>query len=160
MALEEQLAQTQAQSAQQPAPQMESMNEEEETDLQTAVLLAERMLQEGGFDVVEQAINESSDPAQVIGQFLLQMIMQMDESAPNDAKFSRRIWLAKGGWLEQVMDIIIDEFQLDHAIADKAEIYVAQTATEMAKAGMARGQAAQQGQPPAEAPPIPQGAPV
>jgi hypothetical protein len=162
MALEEQLAQAQPAGAEQAAPQLEEMNEEEEIDLQTAVLMAERMLQEEGFDVIEQAIETSSDPAQVIGQFLLQMIMQMDEAAPNDSKFSRRIWLAKGGWLEQVMDIIIDEFQLDYAIADKAEVYVAQTASEMAKAGLARGQQAQQqGVAPGQATPtLPQGGPV
>ena len=135
MALEEQMAQAQAQSAEQPAPQLESLNEEEEIDLQTAVLLAERLFEEGGYDVIEQAIETSSDPAQVIGQFLIQMIKQMDESAPNDSKFSKRIYLAKGGWIEQVMDLIIDEFQLDYAVADKAEVYIAETIQQMAKAG-------------------------
>ena len=157
MALEEQMAQAQAQSAEQPAPQLESLNEEEEIDLQTAVLLAERLFEEGGFDVIEQAIETSSDPAQVIGQFLIQMIKQMDEAAPNESKFSKRIYLAKGGWVEQVMDFIIDEFQLDYAVADKAEVYVAETIQQMAKAGNTAGAAPQ----PGEAPPaMPQGAPV
>ena len=93
MALEEQMAQAQAQSAEQPAPQLESLNEEEEIDLQTAVLLAERLFEEGGFDVIEQAIETSSDPAQVIGQFLIQMIKQMDEAPLKESKFSKRIYL-------------------------------------------------------------------
>ena len=151
------MAQAQAQSAEQPAPQLESLNEEEEIDLQTAVLLAERLFEEGGYDVIEQAIETSSDPAQVIGQFLIQMIKQMDESAPNDSKFSKRIYLAKGGWIEQVMDLIIDEFQLDYAVADKAEVYIAETIQQMAKGGNTAAPAPQ----PGEAPPaLPQGAPV
>lgn len=157
MALEEQLAQAQAQSAEQPAPKLESLNEEEEIDLQTAVLLAERLFQEGGYDVIEQAIETSSDPAQVIGQFLIQMIKQMDEAAPNESKFSKRIYLAKGGWVEQVMDLIIDEFQLDYAISDKAEVYIASTIQQMAQANNTSGAAPQPGEAP---PPIPQGAPV
>lgn len=154
MALEEQMAPKE--QAQQPS-NMEQMTDDEEQDLQLAVLLTERMLKDDSFSVVEQALETSNDPAQVIGQFLLQMIKQIDEMMPNDAKLSKRIWLAKGGWLEQVMDIIIDEFQLDYAIADKAEVYVAETATQMAKAGGQGGSAAPQ---PGEAPPaLPQGVP-
>lgn len=154
MALEEQMAPKE--QAQQPN-NLEQMTDEEEQDLQLAVLLTERMLRDDGFSVIEQALETSNDPAQVIGQFLLQMIKQIDETMPNDAKLSKRIWLAKGGWLEQIMDLIIDEFQLDYAIADKAEVYVAETATQMAKAGKAGGTPAPQ---PGTAPPaLPQGVP-
>jgi hypothetical protein len=161
MALEDQVApeeQTeQPQQGQAPAP--ENLSDEEEKDLKIAVLLAERMLEDKGYDVIQKALDTSKDPAQVIGQFMLTLIKKLDESMPNDAKLSKRIWLCKGGWLEQVMDMVIDEFQLDYSISDKAEVYVADTASKLAKAGSAQGGApAPQ---PGEAPPvIPQGVPA
>lgn len=145
MAIEEQLNQDAPQPQEAPQ-QMDRLSEDEEKDLKIAVLLTERLLEDGGYDVIEKAVNTSKDPSQVIGQFLLQLIKKLDESMPNQAKLSKRIWLCKGGWLEQIMDQIIEEFGLDYAIADKAEVYVAHTAQQLAKAGNAEGGAAPQPQ--------------
>lgn len=155
MALDPNVSQPTEAQAPSNQPTLESLTDEEENDLRTAVLIAERMFEEEGYSIIEQALNTSSDPAQVIGQFLIQMIKSLDENMPNNAKLSRRIWLAQGGWVEQVMDMIIEEFDLDYAIADKAEVYIGTTIAQMAKAGQTSGSPAPQPQDAAQMP-IPQ----
>lgn len=147
MALEQQLMNDGQQPTEQAAPkqpQQERLDEQEEKDLRLAVLVTERMLEDGGFDVIDQALESSSDPAQVIGQFLLQLIQKMNEMFVNENQLSRRIWLCAGGWAEQVMDFIIDEYNLDYAVADKAEVYLAETITQMAQANQQQAQQQQQ----------------
>lgn len=157
MALEEQVMQQQPQqpAQDQEAPQQEQLSDEEEKDLQIAVLLTQRLMADGGYKVIEDAIKTSRDPSQVIGQFMIQLIKKLDESMPNEAKLSKRIWLCKGGWLEQVMDDLVDEFGLDYSITDKAEVYVADTVKKLAQAGQTNGGAAPQPGAP-EQPPMPQ----
>lgn len=143
------------------APEQEAPENEEELDLKIAVLLGQKLLEEGGFDVIEKAVASSKDPGQVIGQFLMQMGQQLHESMPDDAKLSPTIMLAQGGWVEQMSDYIQEEGVADKATMDKAEIYVASTAQQMAQAkgGQADGvplppSAGDAAQPPA--PPMPQ----
>lgn len=120
-----------------------NLTKEEETDLKIAVLLGEQLMNKGGYDVIQKALDTSSDPAQVIGQFFVQMIQKMVESFPKEMKISPRIYLCKGGWLEQIMDETIKKLHMDKRISDKAEIYVAHTAVELAK----KYQQGQTGQP-------------
>lgn len=135
----------------------------DELDLKIAVMLGERLLEEGGFDVIEKALG-SSDPGQVIGQFLMQMGQQMMESMPDGITLSPKILLAKGGWVEQISDYIQEKGVAKKAIMDKAEIYVASTSQKMAQAkgGMAGGVQAppspQVGADPSAPPTMPQGA--
>lgn len=133
------------------AEQTESLNEEEEADLRIMVNMAEDMIDEGGIDVIEQA-RGSSDPGQVIGQFLMQLGSQLGEQLPFE--ISPRIMLAKGGWLEQVSDYLQDEYDIPKKDMDRAEIYVASSAQSMSQGQ----QAAQQGAPAQQAPAMPQGA--
>lgn len=133
------------------AEQTGSLNEEEEADLRVMVNMAEDMIDEGGIDVIEQA-RGSSDPGQVIGQFLMQLGSQLGEQLPFE--ISPRIMLAKGGWLEQVSDYLQDEYDIPKKDMDRAEIYVASSAQSMSQGQ----QAAQQGAPAQQAPAMPQGA--
>lgn len=132
MALEDKLKQ---------APPQEDPANEEELDLKIAVLLGERLLEEGGYGVIEKAVKSSSDAGQVIGQFLMQMGQQLHEGMPDDAKLSPTIMLAQGGWIEQMSDLIQEEGAADKATMNKAEVYVASTAQQMAdaKGGQANG---------------------
>jgi hypothetical protein len=115
------------------------LSDEEELDLKIGVLMAEHMLMGGGMDAIETAVNSSSDPGQAVGQFLLQMGQQLMESMPDDMKLSPKILLCKGGWLEQVSDFIQEEGGVKKSIMDKAEIYVAHTAQQMAAAKQQQG---------------------
>lgn len=147
MALEEQLA-----AKEEPQSDPNGLTDQEEQDLEIALLMGERLLEDGGYDVLQKAVDTSSDPSQVIGQFFIQVIQKLSDDFPEDMKLSPRIYLAKGGWLEQMMDKVIDELGLDFKVADKAEIYVAQMAQELGKANQQKQQAAQEAPPAMPAP--------
>lgn len=143
-------------AAQKPHPLGTPLTEDEEQDLKIGVMMAQKMLDEGGLEVVETAISQSKDPAQVIGQFLLQMGQQMMESMPDDMKLSPKILLCKYGWLEQVSDYIREEADVKKDVMDKAEIYVASTAQQMAAAKQSNGQTnGVEAQPPIPSPAAP-----
>jgi hypothetical protein len=146
MALEEKMKET---------PKKEPMDDRD-IDLKIAVLMGMDLLDKGGFDVIEKAVDESSDPSQVIGQFILQLGQQLHEKMPDDLKFDPGIMLEEGGWVEQISDYIQAQIGVSAEIMDKAEIYVAHTATQMAqnKAAPAAAAAAQA----PEGAPMPQGA--
>lgn len=143
MALEEQMKQKEA-------PQKEErLTDDEENDLKIAVLFAEKLIDEGGIDVIDQAVKESSDPSQVIGQFMMQMASQMQEQLPEDMKLSPRIFFAVGGWVEQVSDYLQDEYKIPRKVMDRAEIFIATAAQKMSQGAQ---QQAANGQPPAGGP--------
>ena len=121
MALDEQMVQQQEQSL---------LSDEEERDLEISVMLAENLIDEGGWKVIQQA-EQSSDPAVVVGQFLLQLGAQLGESLPFE--ISPRIMLAEGGWLEQVSDYLQEEYGVPKQVMDRAEIFIASSAQAMAQ---------------------------
>jgi hypothetical protein len=156
MALEEKLKQ------EQPEESMGNMTDDEEQDLEIAVLLGKRLIADGGSEVIAAA-QKSSDPAQVIGQFLMQLGSQLVEKMPEEMKPSPKLVLASGGWLEQMSDFLQEEYDVSREVADRAEIYVASSAKSMADAkqqgagaGAPTGNAAPAGAAPA-APPMPGG---
>ena len=125
-----------------------SLHDEEEKDLKIMVNLGKDMIDEGGYSVVEQALN-SKDPGVVIGQFLMQLGSQMGEQLPFDP--SPRIMLARGGWLEQMSDYMQEEYDVPKKDMDRAEMFVASSAQ-----GMAQSQQQQQApQQAAVQPPLP-----
>ena len=140
MALDEQMVQQQEQSL---------LSDEEERDLQISVMLAENLIDEGGWQVIQQA-EQSSDPAVVVGQFLLQLGAQLGESLPFE--ISPRIMLAKGGWLEQVSDYLQEEYGVPKQVMDRAEIFIASSAQAMAQ--QQQQGVPQQAQPAAHAAPV------
>ena len=152
MALEEQMRQ---------APEQDgALSEEEEADLAIAVNIGKQLLDEGGGQVIDQALEESSDPAQVIGQFVMQMGSQMEEELPEGLTLSKRIYMAEGGGVEQIMDYLQEQWDVPKDVTDRAEIFIGTTAQEIA-AQQAGGQpqeavpAEQPAQP--MAPSLPQG---
>lgn len=115
----------------------EKLTDDEEDDLNIMVTLAENMIDDGGYEVLAQA-EQSSDPGQVVGQFLLQLGSQIGEMLPDNIKPSPRIMFAHGGWVEQVSDYLQEEYDIPKATMDRAEIFIATAAQQMAE-----GQAAQ-----------------
>lgn len=132
------------------------LTDEEETDLKIAVNMMEDIIDQGGIEVIDQALDTSSDPGQVIGQFLLQAGDEIISNMPEQVPLSPRIWLSEGGVLEQVSDYLQEEYDVPREVMDRAEIYVASTLQQMSGA---EGQAPQPGQ---QAEPLPQetGAPA
>ena len=75
-------------------------------DLEIAFRMGVQLLNDGGLDMLRKAINESTDPAVVIGQFLAQLMGQMAETLRDEVDIDPAIFLAKGGWLDMMLDYI------------------------------------------------------
>lgn len=130
------------------------LSDEEELDLEIGVAMAKKLLVEGGgLDVVKNAIGESQDAPAVIGQFFAQLFAQMQESFPQDMEISPRIYLAKGGVLEQCLDFIEEKLGLPREFSD--EVFGAVVETIKGAAQQPPEQAAPpQEQPVGQAPPV------
>lgn len=139
MALEQMMAGQPPQEAQQ-AQGAQPLTEDEEQDLRIGIMMGEDLLEQGGYDAIKAALG-SKDPAQAIGQFFVMLIQKLDSELPEDVKLSKRIYLAKGGWLEEMMDLIIDELGVDPKVTDRAEIYVADAFSQMARRNAGQQQA-------------------
>ena len=135
-------AQAMAQAEQAPA-QQEYLEDEEEQDLDIAVNLAKEMIDDGGYDLISTALDQSNDPGQVIGQFLMQLGSQIFENMPEDITLSPRVMLAHDGWVEQVSDYLQEEYEISKEVMDRAESYIGAMAMQMAQGGgqQAPGQA-------------------
>lgn len=120
--------------------QSQHLTKDEEDDLKIAVNMAKNLIDDGGIEVVDQAVNTSKDPGQVIGQFLMQMVSQMSEKLPEEAKLSPRIYFAEGGWIEQISDYLQEEYGVSKEVMDRAEMYVGTTAQQMAQQQQGGGQ--------------------
>lgn len=89
-------------------------------DLEIAVLMAQDMLANGGMQVIKDAINQSQDPALVVGQFLGQLIGQLAEGLTQQfPDFDARIFLAKDGWLDTILEYIEDELGYPENFSDQ-----------------------------------------
>lgn len=79
-------------------------------DVELAFRMAVDMMTEGGgLDILREAIDQSSDPAMVVGQFLAQMMGQMAERLRDEFDIDPKIFLAKNGWLDLILDYIETE---------------------------------------------------
>ncbi len=119
----------------------ELLSEEDELGLEIAVLMAKRLIDDGGAEVIKASAG-SSDQAQVIGQFLMQLGSQMMEELPEELRASPAIMLCEGGWVEQVSDFLQDEYDVPRDVMDRAEIFVGTSAQQMAQAQQQPGGAA------------------
>lgn len=130
------------------------LNEEEELDLTLAVKMAKKLINEKGLEVIQSALKESQDAASVIGQFFAQLFAQMHESFPKDLEISPRIYLCKGGVLEQMLDYIEEKLKLPREFSDQVFGAVVETIKGAAQ-DPPEGDPAQQGQPPQPGAPAP-----
>lgn len=131
------------------------LTDDEEDDLRIMVNLAKNMIDEGGYEVIEQAL-QSSDPGQVIGQFLMQLVSQMSEQMPPELQPSARIFFAYGGWVEQISDYLQEEYDVPRDVMDRAEMFIATAAQQMSQGQQGQQQAAPAPEQ-AAAPVMPQG---
>lgn len=76
-------------------------------DVEIATRMTIQMLSEGdGLQVISDAVNQSQDPAQVIGQFLAQIFGQLAEQLAAEANVDPRVFLAENGVLDNVLEYI------------------------------------------------------
>lgn len=88
-------------------------------DVEIAVRMAVQMLDEGGLQMMSDAIDKSDDPAMVIGQILAQMIGQLAEELQKEYDIDPRIFLAKNGWLDTILDYIEHELNYPENFSDQ-----------------------------------------
>lgn len=128
-------------------------------DVEIAVRMTIKMLQEGGgMKVIVDAIEESQQPAQVIGQFLAQMIGQLAENLQREMDIDPKIFLAKGGWLDSILNYIEKELDMPPEFSDEIYPEVLETIKGAAQGNSGAPQQPPQGQPPQGQPPQPQAA--
>lgn len=76
-------------------------------DVEIAVRMAIKLLNEGGgLKVIADAIQQSQDPAQVVGKFLAQLMGQLAEKLRDEVGIDPGIFIAKGGFLDTILDYI------------------------------------------------------
>lgn len=150
MAIEQQVMEQEQQApVEQEAPTDSQLSPEEEDDLAIAVSLAQNMIDDGGVQVIQEAMQGSNAPGQVIGDFLMQLAAQMSEGMPQEASLSPRVFLAEGGWVEQISDYLQEQYDVPQDVMDEAEIYIGTQSMSMANGAV-------QEQPPQPAAPAPQ----
>ncbi|HEY9814708.1 MAG TPA: hypothetical protein V6D20_02725 [Candidatus Obscuribacterales bacterium] len=123
-------------------------------DVEIAVRMTIKMLQEGGgMKIISDAIQQSQQPAQVIGQFLAQMIGQLAENLQREMDIDPKIFLAKGGWLDSILNYIEKEMDMPEEFSDEIYPEVLETIKAAAQSPQGGQQAPPQGQPaPGQAP--------
>lgn len=76
-------------------------------DVELATRMGVKLLSEGnGIQIIKDAINKSQDPAQVIGQFLAQMMGQLAEVLQKQYDIDPGIFVAKNGFLDNILNYI------------------------------------------------------
>lgn len=119
------------------------------TDVELAVRMTIKILKDSnGLKVISDAINQSKDPAQVIGQFLAQIMGQLAEKLNKEYDTDPRIFLSSGGWLEQVLDYIEQELGYPPEFSDQIYGQTLEVIKAAAMSGRNGKQPQQQGQQP------------
>lgn len=104
-------------------------------DVRIATSMGIKLMREGnGLQIIKDAIDTSSDPAQVVGQFLAQIIGQLAEQLGKEVDINPHTFLAKGGFLDNILNFIEDELSLPEEFSD--DIY--NDVMEVIKAAAAR----------------------
>lgn len=89
-------------------------------DVELATRMGIQLMTEGGgLEQIRQALNQSQDPAQVVGQFLAQVMSQLATQLQDQLRIDPKIFLAKGGWLEHMLDYIEKKLGLPSEFSDQ-----------------------------------------
>lgn len=93
-------------------------------DAELATRMGIKMLKEGGgLKVIADGINQSKDPAQVVASFLVQMMGSLAEKLHQEVGMDPSVFLAKGGFLDAILNYIEDQLGYPEEFSD--EIYPA-----------------------------------
>lgn len=122
-----------------------ALGDKDAGDMRSMVMLGVDLMEQGGNDAIEKALTSSQDPTQVVGHVLAQVLMSLAETGGREMDVDPRIFLAKGGWLEAMLDYIEVRFGLPKEFSDEAWMAV----VEMIKAQTQAGAQPQQPQAPA-----------
>lgn len=81
-----------------------------------------KLLKEGGgLDTLGKAIQQSQDPAQVVGQFMVQLIGSLIEQLKEQIDLDPRVFLVPDGFLDNILDFLEDQLSLPSEFSDQVE---------------------------------------
>lgn len=149
---------------QQLSPEEEEVAQREipvnEEQVELVTRLAVKMLNEGGgLQVLQKALQQSQDPAQVVGQFLVQLIAALAENLSQRIDLDPRIFLVSDGFLDHILDYIEQQLSLPREFSDEVKDECVEMIRAMAqgetKPGQPQQAGPQQGAPPQPAGPAP-----
>lgn len=98
-----------------------------EVDVKVATNIVLEALDGGGLKVIRDAINQSQDPAMVIGQLLAQIFGQVAESAEQEYNIPPGVFIAEGGVLDHVLNYIESELGYPEEFSDEIYAQVMET---------------------------------
>lgn len=136
-----------------PAQEKQSSDRDVEgADLKIALALGKKTMKEaGGLQALQQGIQSSKDPTQVVSKFLVQLIMKIKDSLQQQGvELSPSIVLSADGWLVQMIDFIETSLHLPTEFSEEVIGDVMETFKAMLQ-GQAKGQ--QETQAPQQGPP-------
>jgi hypothetical protein len=123
------------------------------TDAEIATRMGIKLLSEGdGLKVIKDAIDQSQQPAQVIGQFLAQMMGQLAEQLQKEANIDPGVFLAKDGFLDAILNYIERKLGYPADFSDRIYTEVLEVIKAAAMGPEAPNNVTQQGRMPAQAP--------
>lgn len=112
-----------------------ALGDKDSNDMRNMVMLGVDLMEQGGNDAIEKALTSSQDPTQVVGHVLAQVLMSLAETGGRDLDVDPRIFLAKGGWLEAMLDYIEVRFGLPKEFSDDAWMAVVEIIKAQTQAG-------------------------
>lgn len=98
----------------------------EDAELATRMII-KMMNEAGGLQTIQDAIQQSQDPAQVIGTFLAQMMGQLAEQLNQQAGIDPGVFLAKDGVLEAILNYIEQKLGYPEDFSDQIYQQVLET---------------------------------
>lgn len=96
--------------------------------VEVAVRMGVKMIRDGGgLKIISEALNKSKDPAQVIGQFLAQLIGKLAEQLRSEFNIDPGLFVANGGFLDHILDYIEQQLKLPSEFSDQVYSQVMET---------------------------------
>lgn len=118
------------------------------SDKDLVSMMGMAMLENGGLQTIQQALEKSQDPVQVISQFMAQLIGSQAEYTAQNFGINPAVYTEQGGFLDQVTDFVERKLGLPATLSD--EVYG--ETLEVMKAAASQPPEEQGGQPPAGPP--------
>ena len=88
-------------------------------DKQLVSMMGMAMLDKGGLQTIQQALQSSQDPGQVVGQFIAQMAGQLAESTQANFGIDPAVFAAPDGFVDQMLQYIETSLGLPPEFSDQ-----------------------------------------
>lgn len=129
-------------------------------DAKLVSMMGMAMLDKGGLQTIEQALNTSQDPGQVVAQFVAQMAGRLAEYTAKDMGINPGVYAQPNGFVEQIVGYIEKKLKLpqefsDQVIGETMEVMKAAAQAPAPQGAPGQPQPGPQGPPTAGPPPGP-----